>query len=62
MAKTRIMTQIEPDLLAQVRALAAEENRSISNLIETLLKQYIAEAEANGWVYETPPDQSPAAG
>ena len=54
--KLRTRVQFDANVLAKGQALAEEENRSVSNLIETLLKQYIAEAEANGWVYT---DQSP---
>ena len=49
--KLRTRVQFDANVLAKGQALAEEENRSVSNLIETLLKQYIAEAEANGWVY-----------
>lgn len=42
MAKTeRLQIRISTDLQAQLRELAAMENRSVSNLVESILLSYI---------------------
>ena len=32
---------MEPEILAAARAKAAEENRSLSNFVETIVKEYL---------------------
>ena len=49
--KTRTNIYINPEIHETAKALAADERRSLSGLVELLLEQYINEAEANGWVY-----------
>ncbi len=39
--KTRYMLLIEKDLKSQLEQIAKEENRSLNNLIVTLLKNYV---------------------
>lgn len=40
MAKTTLHMKIEADLKEQLRQLAEKENRSLSNLVEKVLKDY----------------------
>lgn len=42
MAKIPLNVRIEPALREQLILLAKEENRPLSNLVETVLKQYVA--------------------
>ena len=39
--KHPITLRIEPDLLAQAKRMAASENRTLTNFIETLMKQRV---------------------
>jgi predicted transcriptional regulator len=41
MAKIPFTSKIEPHLLERLRQVAREENRSVSNLMETAAKQYV---------------------
>lgn len=34
---------LDPDVVREVRAIAAEENRSVSNTVEYALKRFVAE-------------------
>lgn len=43
----------DPEIHDKAAALSEDELDSYSRLIEKLLRQYIQEAEANGWVYES---------
>lgn len=45
MAKVPLNVRIAPDLRAALIRLAKEENRPLSNLVETVLKQYAAKYE-----------------
>jgi predicted transcriptional regulator len=47
MKDTTISFKIERSLKAKLSALAREENRSLSNLILKILKEKLAEHEAN---------------
>jgi hypothetical protein len=40
--KRAVTFRLDPDLLAAARNCAKEENRTLTNFIETLLKQHIA--------------------
>ena len=42
--KTPVTVRIEAGLLAELRQLAREENRTLTNLIETVLRQRLAGA------------------
>jgi hypothetical protein len=47
MAKTKISTlnlRIEPGLKAAVRQAAAQEHRSVANMVEVLIRRHCAEA------------------
>ena len=41
--KTRYALTIEKELKAQLARIAHEQNRSLNNLIETILKTYVAD-------------------
>jgi hypothetical protein len=41
MTKTPINLRLDPTLLAALKAQAARENRTLSNLVETALKEYL---------------------
>jgi hypothetical protein len=43
-AKTAVTVRLQPDLLAQVRESAARDNRSLTNFIETALRERIGAA------------------
>jgi hypothetical protein len=45
--KHSITMRIDPNLLAAARACAKEENRSLTNFLETALKQRLAEFSAD---------------
>lgn len=53
--KTPVTVRIEAGLLAELRLLAREENRTLTNLIETVLQQRLARPVARP---ETPPAHS----
>ncbi len=38
--KKTVSVRLDEDLIAKIRALAEKENRSFSNLVETVLKKY----------------------
>jgi len=42
MAKKPITIRVEPALLAAVRRRAQDENRTLTNFIETILRQHLA--------------------
>lgn len=44
--KTPITVRIDADLLSQARRRAREDNRTLTNFIETVLRQTIAERAA----------------
>lgn len=39
--KTRILFTVDKDLKAELEAIAKDQNRSLSNFIVTVLKEYI---------------------
>lgn len=41
--KTRYALTLEKELKSQLEKVAKEQNRSLNNLIETILKNYLAE-------------------
>lgn len=41
--KTRYALTLEKELKAQLERIAQEQNRSLNNLIETILKAYVAD-------------------
>jgi len=45
MAKIALNVRIDPELRATLIRLAKEENRLLSNLVETVLKQYATGAK-----------------
>jgi hypothetical protein len=45
-AKTAVTVRLQPDLLAQVRESAARDNRSLTNFIETALRERIGAVSA----------------
>ena len=51
--KTPVTVRLNPDLLAEVRQSAARDNRSLTNFIETALRERI-----NGAVYSQDPSGS----
>lgn len=40
--KTRTMLTIEKDVKKELERIAKEQNRSLNNLIETIIKEYLA--------------------
>ena len=40
--------RFDPEMVARLQLRAEEENRSLSNLVETILKQYLAKLEFPG--------------
>lgn len=40
--KTRTMLTLEKELKKKLEAVAKEQNRSLNNLIETIMKEYLA--------------------
>ncbi|MBQ1264722.1 MAG: ribbon-helix-helix protein, CopG family [Oscillospiraceae bacterium] len=38
--KKTVSVRLDEDLIAKIRTLAEKENRSFSNLVETVLKKY----------------------
>lgn len=40
--KTRTMLTLEKELKKKLEAVAKEQNRSLNNLIETIIKEYLA--------------------
>lgn len=46
--KCRVSTYITEDLKIELEKLAKVRDRSLSNLIERIIKQEIAQAKANG--------------
>jgi predicted HicB family RNase H-like nuclease len=47
-AKTPVTVRLNPDLLEKVRASAAKDNRSLTNYIETALRQRVS-ADSSGF-------------
>lgn len=45
--KTPITVRIDADLLSQARRCAREDNRTLTNFIETILRQKVAERPAH---------------
>jgi hypothetical protein len=43
-SKTAVTVRLQPDLLAQVRESAARDNRSLTNFIETALRERLVAA------------------
>jgi hypothetical protein len=43
-SKTAVTVRLQPDLLAQVRESAARDNRSLTNFIETALRDRLVAA------------------
>lgn len=41
-SKTRTMLTLEKEVKKQLEHIAKEQNRSLNNLIETVLKEYLA--------------------
>lgn len=41
MAKTPLNVRVDPTLLRKIRQKAAAENRTVSNLVDTALRQYV---------------------
>lgn len=48
--KTPVTIRLSPELLAQVRRSAERENRSLTNFIETALRQQVREPGQDGGV------------
>ena len=46
MAKTNLNILIDSDLKARLKAIADQQNRTLSNLVETELKRLVATEEA----------------
>ena len=46
--KAKIMTYCDQGVKAKIEQLAENQNRSVSNFVELLLKKAIAEAERSG--------------
>ena len=46
--KTPVTVRLNPDLLAEVRQSAARDNRSLTNFIETALRERINGVSASG--------------
>jgi hypothetical protein len=46
--KTPVTVRLNPDLLAEVRQSAAKDNRSLTNFIETALRERINGASRGG--------------
>lgn len=47
-AKAKVFAYIDPDLKKQLEDLAEKRNRSVSNLIETLVMEEVERAKSNG--------------
>ena len=46
--KAKVFAYIEPELKEQLERLAERRNRSISNLLETLIREEVEQAKDNG--------------
>jgi hypothetical protein len=55
--KTPVTVRLNPDLLAEVRESAARDNRSLTNFIETALRERI-EVSSNRARVRSPPARS----
>ena len=44
MAKKNFMTNLNPELIEELKIEAKKQNRSTNNLIETILKNYLDES------------------
>ena len=44
----RVVVYLSPELKADLEALAEKENRSVSNLLETVAKEVVAKAKQEG--------------
>lgn len=42
MAKEQMNIRIEPEILAQLRKIAEEEGRTLSNLVEHIIRRHLA--------------------
>lgn len=62
MAKVPLNVRIEPGLREQLTLLAKEENRPLSNLVETVLKQHVAATRTEPKKLITPEFQNPPDG
>ena len=40
--KKVLSTRLDEELIEELKIIAQEENRSVSNLVETILKRYVA--------------------
>ncbi len=47
MAKQKFTTTIDIELLKQIKKRAIDENRSVSDLLEELIKEYLEKNAAN---------------
>ena len=54
MAKIALNVRIKPEMRARLQEIAMEQNRTLSNLVETALKRVIAES-ATGTTARTEP-------
>lgn len=50
--KAKVFAYIEPELKEKLERLAERRNRSISNLLETLIREEIEQAEEKGELNE----------
>lgn len=48
MAKSPLNVRVDPRLLSKIRQKAAAENRTVSNLVDTALRQYVDRNEKEG--------------
>jgi predicted transcriptional regulator len=48
--KKVVSIRLDEEFIHELRAIAVEQNRPLSNLIETVLKQYVESKKANGAV------------
>lgn len=44
----RVVVYLSPELKAKLEALASKRNRSVSNLLETVAKEVVEQAEESG--------------
>jgi len=53
MAKTNAISfRFEPELRAELERIAARENRTLSNLVETVLKAFVEQDKRKGSAHE----------
>lgn len=56
--KARLVAYCEPEIKEKLERLAEARLRSLSNLIESVLVEEVAKAEANGELSSDPTDKS----